>query len=232
MATALAHFLWVMPTVMLLIGPAPAPASAADVLPGAKQQSGDSCADEPESQLRRDFTDRYAIDSSATVVGFEVRSLGIFRQYGRFGASFGSVSLDPQAAAGTLDVVVDARTVQADSDAMLRIMRGARFLNVEKFPEISFKAEQLNFGDGKPIRVEGQLTLLGATHPVPLKVTNYHCAPPADGAVRRCMLDATAIFKRSEFGMTGSMALAGNKIRLSIHAEATRCPLFGEHLAG
>jgi hypothetical protein len=35
------------------------------------------------------------------------------------------------------------------------------------------------------------------------------------------MMDATAIFKRSLFGMTGSTPLAGDKVRLAIHAEAT-----------
>jgi hypothetical protein len=35
------------------------------------------------------------------------------------------------------------------------------------------------------------------------------------------MMDATAIIRRSEFGITGSMPLAGDKVRLAIHAEAT-----------
>jgi hypothetical protein len=35
------------------------------------------------------------------------------------------------------------------------------------------------------------------------------------------MMDASAMFGRSDFGMTGSMPLAGNRVRLAIHAEAT-----------
>jgi polyisoprenoid-binding protein YceI len=35
------------------------------------------------------------------------------------------------------------------------------------------------------------------------------------------MMDAIATFRRSEFGMTGSMPFAGNRVKLAIHAEAT-----------
>jgi hypothetical protein len=38
-------------------------------------------------------------------------------------------------------------------------------------------------------------------------------------------MDAIAVFKRSEFGMTGSMPFAGDRIRLFIHAEATADPV-------
>ena len=159
--------------------------------------------------------ERYTIDSTRTVVSFEVRSLGIFKQRGRFSTSSGSVSLDPEADEGTFDVVIDARTLQASSDAVLQVMRGAGFLDVEHFPEIAYKAAHVVFREDKPIRVEGELTLLGVTHPVPLSVSGDRCSQPAPTDVRRCMMDAIATFKRSEFGMTGSMPFAGDRIKLA-----------------
>jgi polyisoprenoid-binding protein YceI len=177
-------------------------------------------ADESKPQPLQDTAERYTIDSARTVVTFEVRSLGTFKHYGRFQQSYGSVSLDPQANEGSFNVVIDARSIQSGNNTELRIMRGAGFLNVEKFPEISYQAEHVSFYNGEPIGVDGALTLLGITRPVPLKVNSYHCTP-ADTHPRRCMMDAMAIFKRSDFGMTGSMPLAGNKVRLAIHAEAT-----------
>jgi polyisoprenoid-binding protein YceI len=183
--------------------------------------SVNAVADEPKLPPRRDTAARYTIDSARTVVSFEVRSFGVFRHRGRFRKSSGSVSLDPQADEGTFDVVIDARSIQAGNDAELKIMRGAGFLNVEKFPEISYKSEHVSFFDGEPLRVDGELTLVGVTHPVPLRVNSYHCTDPVDLELRRCMMDATAIFRRSKFGITGSMSLAGDKVRLAIHAEAT-----------
>ena len=178
-------------------------------------------ADEIHPPPHRDSAQRYTIDSARTVVSFEVRSLGIFRQRGWFGASYGHVTLDPHAAEGTFDVVIDATTIQASSDARLRIIRGSGFLNVKQFPEIAYRAEHLAFNNGKPIRVDGELTLLGVTHPVPLKVSAYQCTSPNYEPLRRCTMDASAMFRRSDFGMTGSMPLAGDRIGLAIHAEAT-----------
>jgi polyisoprenoid-binding protein YceI len=183
-----------------------------------------SGAGEPEADLNRDTGLRYSIDSARTVVSFEVRSFGIFKQRGWFGFASGSVTLDPQADEGSFDVVIDARTIRASSNARLQIIRGPGFLNVEKFPEISYKAQHVAFTDGKPIRVDGELTLLGVTHPVPLGVNDYLCTSPSGENGRRCMIDASAMFRRSEFGMTGSMSLAGDKVRLAIHAEAVADP--------
>jgi polyisoprenoid-binding protein YceI len=181
-------------------------------------------ADEPSPQPRSDSAERYTIDSARTVVSFEVHSFGAFRQRGRFVRSSGRVSMDPRADEGMFDVLIDARSVQAANGAELRILRGAGFLDVEEFPEISYKARHVMFFDGEPIRVEGALTLLGVSHAVPLTVSSYHCAESADGPPRRCMLDATAMFRRSWFGMTGSVPFAGDRVRLVIHAEATAEP--------
>jgi polyisoprenoid-binding protein YceI len=186
--------------------------------------SVNAVADELNPQLPRETAERYTIDSARTVVSFEVRSFGFLRHRGLFRKTSGSVFLAPQADEGTFDVVIDARSIQAGNDAERKIMRGAGFLNVEKFPEISYKAQHVVFKDGEPSRVEGELTLLGITHSVLLRVNAYHCTSAVGWYPRRCMMDATAIFKRSLFGMTGSTPLAGDKVRLAIHAEATTDP--------
>lgn len=166
--------------------------------------------------------ERYTIDSARTVVSFEVRSFGIFRQRGGFATTLGSVSLDPQTGEGGFDVVIDARSVRAGVEAVQRMVRGKCFLNVDQYPNIAYRTQQSIFFNGGPAFIEGDLTLLGITHAVPLRVSAYRCTLTRD---RRCMIEASAVFKRSEFGMTGSMRLAGDKIRLFIHAEATADPI-------
>jgi polyisoprenoid-binding protein YceI len=181
-------------------------------------------SDELGPRSSRVTAERYAIDSARTVVSFEVRTFGVFRQRGSFAESSGSVSLDPKANAGTFDVIIDTRSIHANSEAVLQVMRGAGFLNIAQFPEIAYKAEHVVFRNDTPVRVDGELTLLGVTHPVPLTVSGYRCSQPAPAEVRRCMMDAVATFRRSDFGMTGSMPFAGNKVKLAIHAEATADP--------
>ena len=104
-----------------------------------------SAAEQGEPSPQGALAQRYTIDSARTVVSFEVRSFGIFRQRGWFAGAAGTVTLDPQADTGAFDVLVDARTIRASSDARLRIIRGSDFLNVDDFPAISYKARHVAF---------------------------------------------------------------------------------------
>ena len=208
---------------LLVIGSSCALLSTA-ASPAAKSEPESFWADGLNPRRHLDIAKRYTIDSAHTVVSFNVRSFGIFKQHGRFGKSIGSLSLDPRVDEWTFEVVIDARSLQADSGTTLRIMRGSGFLNVERFPEISYKAARVIFNRGEPTRIQGELTLLGVTQPILLSVSGYHCTSPADQALRRCAMDATATFKRTEFGMTGSMPLAADRVKLAIHAEATADP--------
>ena len=71
---------------------------------------------------------------------------------------------------------------------------------------------------GKPARIEGELTLLGVTRSVPLQVSSYDCVDES-GAGDRCAIVATANVKRSAFGMTRYMLFAADDVQLAIQAE-------------
>jgi polyisoprenoid-binding protein YceI len=50
-------------------------------------------------------------------------------------------------------------------------------------------------------------------------IVDYSC-PDASAREQRCKLDATAVFKRSDFGMTGYMAIISDEVKLEIHGVA------------
>jgi polyisoprenoid-binding protein YceI len=91
-------------------------------------------------------------------------------------------------------------------------------LNTEAHPEIAYRAERIVFAQGKPARIEGELTLLGITRSVALKVSSYDCADESIPG-ERCALVATASVKRSAFGMTRYMLFASDDVKLAIQAE-------------
>ena len=109
----------------------------------------------------------YAIEPAHTVVSFEVRNFGIAKRRGQFDAVSGNVLLDAQAGYGSIDIVVNARFVEASDPATQAFLRGKSFLNVDLYSEIVYKAERVIFANEKPVRVEGELTLLGVTRSVP-----------------------------------------------------------------
>jgi polyisoprenoid-binding protein YceI len=153
----------------------------------------------------------YSIEPSHTVVTFQVRNLGIAKRRGVFNVVAGRVLLDPKAGDGSVEIVVNAESVQAGDPATQTFVRGKSFLNVDRYSEITYKADHIVFAGTKPTRVEGRLTLLGVTRTVPLTISEYRCAD------QKCVLEAVATFRRSEFGMNHYLALVSDDVRLEIH---------------
>ena len=163
----------------------------------------------------RTATAAYVIEPTATVVSFEVRNLGFARQRGEFDAVTGKVALDSQARTGSVDIIVNARSVRTGNAATGEFLRGRSFLDVERFSQIVYRGSRVIFEQGKPLRIEGELTLLGVTRAVSLVVSNFECRTGAAGA-SRCVLEAAAGFKRSQFGMNRYMTLVSDDVRLAI----------------
>jgi polyisoprenoid-binding protein YceI len=165
-------------------------------------------------QPRAGATD-YTLDPSRTLVTFEMRSMGIL-QRGEFRHTAGTVMLDSSEERGELDIVIDARSLQAGSEATAKFVRGPSMLNTAVHPEIAYRAQRIVFADGRPTRIEGELTLLGVTRSVTLDVSSYDCTGQGD---QRCAIVAAASVKRSAFGMTRYMMFASDDVKLAIQAE-------------
>ena len=162
----------------------------------------------------------YAIEPAQTIVSFEVRNLGIAKRRGLFDSVSGRVLLDAQAGNGSVDIVVNAQSVETSDSATRMFLRGKSFLNVEQYSQIVYKAGRVIFEQHKPVRIEGELTLLGITKSVSLAISGYTCEDDSSGA-SRCVLDAAATFRRSDFGMNHYMTLVSDDVRLAIHGVTT-----------
>jgi polyisoprenoid-binding protein YceI len=157
----------------------------------------------------------YTLDTSRTLVSFEMRSLGA-TQRGEFRSASGTVTLDSAEQRGEIDIVIDARSLKANTEATAKFVSGPSLLNTAVHPEIAYQAQRIVFSGGRPARIEGELTLLGVTRPVALHVSDYDCNGETD---QRCTLVATAYLKRSAFGMTRYRMFASDEVKLSIQAE-------------
>lgn len=171
------------------------------------------------SLLGRAAPEEFKIDPGHTFSVFEIRHLGVSTQRGRFDRTSGTVSLDPQAGAGHVDIVIDARSVNTGHDALDKLLRSEDFFNVEQFPEISYRAHSIAYAEGKPERIEGELTLRGISKSVPLTVLGYGCTRKPFLVQLRCGIDAVATIRRSEFAMTSLIAFTSDEVKLVIQAE-------------
>jgi polyisoprenoid-binding protein YceI len=165
--------------------------------------------------------DVYVFDTRHTAPMFEFTHLGFSPQRGVFTNATGKVTLDQAAKKGTIDVSIVTASAQT-TPALLTVVKSEEVLNVEKFPTMTYKSANLVFDGDNVVGANGDLTLLGVTRPVPLKVIRFKCGPNPFNKKPMCGGEATAVIKRSEFGMTAALAAASDEVKIIIPFEAIK----------
>jgi len=168
----------------------------------------------------------YTLDPIHSFVNFTVDHLGFTTLYGRFDKSSGKATLDRAGRKGTVDVLVEAASVNTgDYDKGSRTrsrdehLRTTDFFNVAEFPRVAFKGNVKFSADGAS-EVEGQLTMLGVTKPVVLKMERWKCGPHPFSKKEMCGGNASGKIKRSDFGMKYAIPAVGDEVNLMIGFEA------------
>lgn len=145
---------------------------------------------------------KYELDPAHTFPSFEADHLGGLSVWrGKFNASRGTVTLDRESGSGRLEVVVDAASVDFGLDAMNEQARGASLLDTARWPEARYSGRLVDFVDGRPTRVEGELTLRGVVRPLALELRSFRCMPHPLHGRELCGADALASFQRDDFGI-------------------------------
>jgi polyisoprenoid-binding protein YceI len=163
----------------------------------------------------------YVIDPVHSNPQWETRHIGMSSQRGNFGKATGKIMLDRAAKKGSVDVTIDATSIRTFDGRLDQIVKGDRFFNVEKFPTITFKSTGMTFEGENIASVDGDLTLLGVTKPVTLKVTHFNCGQDPFRKRSMCAADAVATIKRSDFGMTNGLNInnPADEVKLMIPVE-------------
>jgi polyisoprenoid-binding protein YceI len=166
--------------------------------------------------------ERFVLDPTHTFPSFEIRHQGISTMRGKFNRTRGRVVLDPQAGAGLIEVTVEAASVDTGLDDLNQKLRGAAFFAAGSFPEITFKADRIDYRDGKPVAAYGELTMLGQTRPLALEIRDYACTLQFLTRRPLCGADVHAVLRRSDFGMNFGIPLIGDEVKLAIEVEGFR----------
>ena len=115
----------------------------------------------------------YTSDANHTFVRFSYSHLGFSTQESRFDKVNATVTYDPAANKASVDVVIDAKSVDTGSDLFNEHIQGPDYLDTAQFPSASFKSTSVKFNGDKPVSIDGNLTLKGVTKPVTLTVTGF-----------------------------------------------------------
>ena len=161
----------------------------------------------------------YTVDPNHTFPRFSYSHSGFTTQESRFNKTSGTVSMDPAAKSGSVDLTIDMTSVDTGSDLFNGHIQGPDFLATAQYPTATFKSTSVKFDGEKPTSIEGNLTLKGVTKPVTLKVTSYHRAPNM-GRKDTIGADATAMLKRTDFNMGKFAPMVGDDVTLTVAIEA------------
>ncbi len=164
----------------------------------------------------------YQIDPAHTYPSFEASHMGISVWRGKFNRSSGTVTLDRAAKTGTVDIQIDAASINFGHAQLEEHARGPDFFNVERFPAITYKGAIASWNGDELTTVEGELTLLGQSRPVTLAIHSFRCIEHPVLKREVCGADASTSFRRSDFGMSYGLPRHGDDIRLAIQVEALR----------
>jgi polyisoprenoid-binding protein YceI len=170
----------------------------------------------------------WQIDPAHTTVGFSAKHLMITTVRGRFADLRGSIQLDESditRSAVEVEIAtasIDTRTEQRDAH-----LRSADFLEVEKFPTITFRSRRVEKVGDDRYHVVGDLTIRDVTREVTLDVIDEGRGRDPWGG-ERAAFSATTKIDRRDFGLTWNQALetggvlVGNEIKISIDAQAVK----------
>jgi len=222
-------------------------AGAATVIvaaPGHRPQAraadvpGNGACDLPTVELAREGgtvlppPGRWVLDPEHSIVRATTRHLGLSRVEGRFRAFSGTVVVAEPIEASGVEVTIDAAsidTASADRDAHLR---SPDFLDVERFPALTYRSTGLVRRDDQHWTLLGRLTIRDVTRDVPLDVTYVGTSPDPWGGTRMAFV-ATAELARADYemnwnlGLPTGLGLVGPTLRVDLDLQAILQPLDG-----
>lgn len=166
----------------------------------------------------------YTVDPDHTHPSFEVDHFGGLSTWrGTFKKTSGTVILDTEAKTGTVNVVIDTATIDFAHDKLNEHVSGPEMLDVAKYPSAEYKGKFVEFANGAPRTISGELTLHGVTKPVSLTINSFKCFEHPMLKKQVCGADASGRFNRADFGVNyGQQYGFKQDVLLRIQVEGVR----------
>ena len=169
------------------------------------------------------FADVYKVDSGHTFPSFEADHFGGLSNWrGKFDKTDGTIVLDRANKTGTVDINIDATSLDFGHAKLNEHAKGPDMFDVAKYPTANYKGKLVFKGD-MPTSVDGELTLHGVTKPVTLHINQFKCMPHPMTKREVCGADASATFNRADFGVDYGVKMGFKpEVKLAIQVEAVK----------
>jgi polyisoprenoid-binding protein YceI len=171
-------------------------------------------------------TTQWQLDPAHSAAHFSVRHLMISNVRGQFSQLSGTVTIDPQdPAKSTVEVTIDAASINTREPQRDEHLRSADFLDVAKHPLLTFRSTRVEAHGADEFKVTGQLTIHGVTKEVTLDVEGPTPSVKDPWGYTRAGVTASTKINRKDFGLVWNAVteaggvVVGDEIKITIEAE-------------
>ncbi len=176
-------------------------------------------------------TTTWKIDPKHSAAQFGVTHMMISTVRGEFHNLDGVIVLDDKdITKSSVNVTIDAKTLDTREPDRDKDVKGANFLDVEKFPTFTFRSNKVEQAGAGKLKVTGDLTIHGVTKSVVLDVDGPKAPIKDPWGLQRSAAFATAKINRKDFGVnwaktldTGG-AIVGDEISITLDVEMIQPP--------
>ena len=149
----------------------------------------------------------WKIDPSHTSATIAARHLMLTTVRASLSGTTGELEFDPdRPESGRIRLAIPASTVNTGDEKRDGHLRSPDFLDVERYPEITFVSTKIRKADDRLV-VTGDLTIRGTTKPVDVAVEPNGVVQGPSGRVAG--FTATASIDRTAFGLVWNMPVPG-----------------------
>jgi polyisoprenoid-binding protein YceI len=159
------------------------------------------------------------LDPAHSAAEFSVRHMGISNVRGTFTKVGGTVTNPGDPSKASVDVTIDASSVDSRVQRRDDDLRSDHFFDVAKYPAITFKSKKVEVaGEGK-LKVTGDLTIHGVTKEAVLDVDGPTAAMKDPKGTSHRGASATTTISRTDYGINTMSGMIGDSIAIQLDVE-------------
>ncbi|MBI3419360.1 MAG: polyisoprenoid-binding protein [Proteobacteria bacterium] len=177
-------------------------------------------AEAPTTNTSKAPAGPYVMDKNHASLLFRVNHLGFSFYHGRFNGLDGKIEFDPiHPENSKVDTTIDIASVDTHNAKLEDELRNDQWFNAVKFPTATFHSTKITRTAPDLFTMEGDLTMMGVTHPVTLNVAFHGYGVFPMNNKPTLGFGASTSIKRSLWGFTKAVPMVSDEVLLQIEAE-------------
>ncbi|MER5699609.1 YceI family protein [Streptomyces mirabilis] len=180
----------------------------------------------PAETLQLPTPGTWLFDPPHTAIRFIAKHVGMGHVHGRFERFEGGIRIAPDMTQSSVQVRIDASSINTGNNTRDNHLRSADFLSVEEFPFIDFTSTRFSYRGGSKWVLQGSLTMHGVSRSMSLETTYLGTVNGGYGQELRCAALAKGELHREDYTLNWrsmlarGIAVVGPTVQLELDIQA------------